>query len=306
MSARRRILTAALAAAALGVAAPVGAQAPAPAEDPAIAAARAAYLQGQDYGNAGLWVEAEERFRVSAQLRRSPTTLAMLARAQHELGFLVEARESYLAFMAEPASARSAKLEPAALAALAELDRKVAKVVIVLEPGPVVDPAVQLDGVPVAAEKLQQNLLVNPGTHEISARAAGRAPARARLVIPEGGSATVTLTLAAVAPPLASAAAPPRDGPRRALPIVLMGAGVAVLGAGIAVGLMGFAEARHAPDGLGPEASAARTKGVAGDVLGGLGIAAAGAGLVLLVVDRLHAAPPGVAGLGHDGPWLRF
>jgi len=308
VSARCR-LAAALAAIALLAPADLRAQGADPAPDPALEAARAAYREGQDYGNAGLWAEAEERFRTSLRLHRSPTTLCMLARAQHQLGYLVEARESYLAFTSEPPTATSAGLVPDALAALAEIDRKVAKVVVVLEPAPVADPEVRVDGVPVRPENLRRTLLFNPGTHEITARAPGRTDARARLEIPEGGSATVTLTLAAVsvAAPVAPVAPPPPHASRvHPLPLIVIGAGAATVVTGIAVGVAGWVQAVHAPTADGPEASSARVKGIAGDVLAGLGLAAAGVGVVLLFVDRGRAQPAPATGLALRADGLAF
>ena len=50
----------------------------------------------------------------------------------------------------------------------------------------------------------------------------------------------------------------------------------------------------------GPEASAAKTKALAGDVVTGVGIAAAAAGVVVLVVQRSGAHKPATAWIT---PW---
>jgi hypothetical protein len=76
-----------------------------------------------------------------------------------------------------------------------------------------------------------------------------------------------------------------------------------VLVAGVAVGLVGVKRASDAPTPNGPDASAARVMGIAGDVLAGVGIVGAGVGVVLLVMQarkpassmRLSPAPHGIA-----------
>jgi hypothetical protein len=68
-------------------------------------------------------------------------------------------------------------------------------------------------------------------------------------------------------------------------PVVLMVGGGVVFGVGLAVGLIGVAEAGDAPSPDGEEADAAKTKALAGDVVAGVGIATAAAGLIWLLVD---------------------
>jgi len=70
------------------------------------------------------------------------------------------------------------------------------------------------------------------------------------------------------------------------LPFVLLGTGAAAIGGGVALGLVGFADAKKAPSPKGPAADEARTKATAGDIMAGCGIAAAGVGLVLLLVQQ--------------------
>jgi hypothetical protein len=76
-----------------------------------------------------------------------------------------------------------------------------------------------------------------------------------------------------------------------------MGVGGGLFIGGISLGLVGVRQASQAPTQDGPDAHAARTKGIAGDVIAGAGVATAGVGLVLLLTSgrsRPATATPGV------------
>jgi hypothetical protein len=78
-----------------------------------------------------------------------------------------------------------------------------------------------------------------------------------------------------------------------------MGVGAALFAGGAVLGLAGLDQASRAASRDGAEATAARTKGIVGDVLGGLGVATAGAGLFLL----LKQPAPGPLRAGSVTPW---
>ena len=296
--------------------------------------ARAAFVEAMALAKQGRWPEATERYAASLRLHRSAGTLYSLGVAQKESGRLVEARESLAAFLAEPSGARTRDYELPARAALAEIDRRVAHVTLALEPGPIEHPSLSVDGeapreVPLEGG-LTRNLVVNPGPHEIVARAPGRTEARARLTLPEGGAGALTLTLVPLPasppdsaprplPPTTVPEAPgpaspppgqvePPGGPRRPVSFALMGTGVAVFVTGVAVGLAGLAQAHAATSPTGPAADAAKAKGLAGDTLAGCGIVAAGVGLVLLLTaprPNRSSARPWIEGHG-AGATLHF
>jgi hypothetical protein len=280
-------------------------------------AARAAFKEASSLAEQKRWSAACDRYAYSLKLHRAALTLYSLGVAQREAGRLVAARASFQAFLAEPATATTQSYVEPARSAIAELRTRIATLVIVLVPGPVPAATVTIDGVALPPGTLAQRQAVDPGAHDIVARAPGRAEARAHLTLPEGGWVTQTLTLTpqassagAGSPPLAD---PPADGkpetpdgpkPRgerwpRALPIGLLAGGGAAIAGGVTLGLVGLADAHSAPSATGPAASDARTKGIAGDVLAGTGIAAAGVGLVLLLVQKTHPTLAGTA------PWLR-
>jgi hypothetical protein len=64
------------------------------------------------------------------------------------------------------------------------------------------------------------------------------------------------------------------------------------------VGLVGVSQAEGAPTRDGPEADSARTKMLIGDILGGVGIAAAGIGVVVLVLQGGKEEPAKTGGAG--------
>ncbi len=183
-----------------------------------------------------------------------------------------------------------------------------------IEPPTIDGLTLTIDGQPVAPTgDLPRE--IDPGAHEAVAHAPGFLRATARFSVNAGAAAFVALTLTRVSPvagahPILGLAStgsdarapldPPVDAGSRGgpLPFVLMGVGGALFGAGLSVGIVGAVEASQAPTRDSADASAARVKGVAGDVMGSLGIATAGVGVVLLLVAG-HASPSrtGVGGI---------
>ena len=227
-------------------------------------------------------------------------------------GALVGALESFRAFVREPASQASAPYRQPATDAIGELEQRVGRVTILIEPVDIDGLEVALDGNAVPLAALGRPRLVDPGTHTLSAAAPGYRREESELSVAEGGSelVTITLTLAPSAPapaptpdgrePIAAAADEPADVP--VLPIVLMGGGAALLGIAIGVGVAGLRQANDAPSSEGDEADGARTKAIVADVLGGTGIVAAAVGLVLLLTgDDDPPSAPGAVGLWSAG-----
>jgi hypothetical protein len=136
--------------------------------------------------------------------------------------------------------------------------------------------------------------MVNPGAHVIAASARGMGEANAHCDVAEGKAGKVELVLSPVAAaPAALEPAPPAAAPRaveqpapqsRTLPVALLVGGSAVFAVGLGVGLAGVAQASSAPTRNGSVANAARTKTIAGDVLGSVGIAGAAVGAIVLIV----------------------
>ncbi len=296
---------------------------------PDVEAARAYFLEASKLGAEGRWKEARELYARSLQLKAAPITRYSLGVAQKETGRLADALASFRAFLAEPSTPATAPYMAPARAAIAALEAKVGRFVVVVEPQPVEGLALAIDGQPAppATERPRE---IEPGAHEVVGHAPGFLRASAWFNVAAGANASVTLTFArapaAVVPlaltgpaadthrrPDARAPLAPTDvahpSPDRTGPAVLMGVGGGVFLVGLTVGLLGVSQASHATTQDGDDASAARAKGIAGDVLGGVGIATAVVGLGWLLAQGRATAPrigAATLAIGARGPGLSF
>ncbi len=275
-------------------------------------AARELFREASRLVQEGRWTEAEERYGRSLALKRAALTLYSLGVVQKTNGHFVEALESFRAFLAEPSTGATLVYETPARDAIDELEKQVARLTIVVEPAALPGVSVTVDGVPVPTAALAIPRLVNPGRHVIVASATGYRPTRVEMSSAPASLREVKLSLAVADGTLE--ASPPRDPappplqappaeapPSVALPATLMGVGGAAIIAGITVGMLGVKDASNAPTKNGPAASSAKTKALAGDVVTGVGIAAAATGLIILLVQRSgSASPPVTAGVS---PW---
>lgn len=274
-----------------------------------VAAARELYIEGAALSKEGKWQQAEDRLSRSLQLKKAPITHYMLGVAQQNVGKLVDALENFRAFLAAPEEAATDPLREPAKQAVDALSNRVARVSIAILPADLRSAVVTLDGVEVPRAALDRERLVDPGEHELRARAEGWTEATETFAVEEGGETSVMLMLerlesgapavgpspvavgrgpTAPPPPAeeASGAAPGDDDSGvPAAPVVLLVGGAVVAGVGVAVGLVGVGEAEDAPTHDGAEADSARTKSLAGDVVAGVGIAAAAVGLIWLIAD---------------------
>jgi hypothetical protein len=269
-----------------------------------VEAARAFFLEGTKLGGEGRWKEARELYGRSLQLKAAPITRYSLGVAQRETGRLADALSSFRAFLAEPPGSATAPYTEPARAAVAALEASIGRVTIRVEPHLIDGLTLAIDGEPVPPA-LDRPREIDPGAHEVVAHAPGFLKHTARFTVAAGAGVSVALTLTRGTPiagaraPLAGAPGPldplPTPAPAspfRRLPVVLMGFGGALFGAGLTVGLVGVTQASHAPTRDGPDANAARAKAIAGDLVGTLGIATAGAGLVLLLAQGRSNPPP--------------
>jgi hypothetical protein len=276
-------------------------------------AARALFTAARELGEKGLWKEAARVYGDSLKLHRATITLYSLGLAQSKIGLLVEARDNLRAFFEAPPSPKSKELEPEAHRLLDELAPRIPTIAVVVEPGTAPAPTVTIDGKEAAAASLAR-VELDPGPHEIAARATGWEEKRTQVTLSEGESKPITLVLEAPPPPVITPPVPPTPpvpvapvaAPRRTAAFVLMGAGGAVFVAGLSVGLAGVMQAHGAPSSTGPDADAAKAKALAGDVLAPIGIAAAGVGLILLLTSPRPKAGARGASVSLDGAAFRF
>ncbi|WP_437783562.1 hypothetical protein [Sorangium sp. So ce1097] len=310
------------------------APAPAAAQSAAdVAVAREIFIEGSEHASQGRWEQARERYERSLAIKRAPITLYSLGVAQQQTGQLVEALESFRAFLLEPSAPATKEYERLARQAVQELEGQVAALELRLTPADVAGIEVKVDGGVVPTAALDRPRPLNPGPHTVTASAPGYREARRSVVAAPGSRVVVVLSLerepadlerkAAAAPagprvsrataPLGGAAASPAPdaGTSRVVPIVLLAGGLTTAAAGVAIGLLGVASASDAPTRDGDAADAARAQALAGDLVAGAGLAAAGAGVLVLLLDREPDGAPGKAAparaaLGPRGLTVRF
>jgi hypothetical protein len=257
--------------------------APAGAQDAAdVALARELFTEGSRLAEAGEWTAARERYARSLALKRAPITLYSLGIAQQNTGQLVEATENLRAFLAQPSEPATAPFEELARAAIADMHPRIGRLRIDVAPAGLAGTRVTLDGKPIAGAALAHDRPANPGEHELVGEAPGREPVRMRVRVPPGGTKRVVVSFSEAPRPGSSS---------QVIPIALLAGGGAVAAAGLVVGLVGVSEASDAAPGDDDAADAARAKAIAGDVVVGVGVAAAAVGVVLLLTGD-DGAPP--------------
>jgi hypothetical protein len=272
----------------------------------AVNEARAKFQRGLELEQAGDFGGAVTLFREVGQVRMTPQVRYHIATCEEGLGKLVAALGGY-----ELALAQSTDMPPDFVAevqkAVDDLRARIPKLVI--ERGDGADAAsVELDGVALGGKKIGQPVPLDPGPHTVTAKAPGRAEFSETVVVEEGNVARLLLELS----PLETASTGPgaettaTEEPKGfgIWPWVIGGVGVAAAGAGavllpVSQGKASDAEAlcggtdctalgdtdadawREAQSLV----SDAQTLEAVGWVSIGVGVAALGTGVVLLLVD---------------------
>ncbi len=273
---------------------------------------------------------ALERFEAADSLMHVPTTGLETARERVALGMLIEAREllsavaRYPTRAGEPAPFGEARMHAQRLDD--EIGARIPQLRIVLRgaEGPA---AVTVDGAEVPAATLITPRRVNPGTHTVVARAAGR-ERREQITMRERETKEILLDLTlgtspalATPPPLAPASSPssspPADkgdaaaGAPAGTPHILFWAGIATAGAGVLVGTVtgvmslsavssaksGCIDAKQCPPATYDDIDRARTLGnvsTVSFVLAGGGVALAVVGYFLGKSDEPSASASGL------------
>ncbi|WP_437956116.1 hypothetical protein WME76_32290 [Sorangium sp. So ce119] len=274
-----------------------------------VESARVLFVQGAKLARQGRWEEARALYSRSLEIKPAPLTHYSLGVAQKELGRFADALASFRAFLAEPSTPATAPYVGPARDAVAALEGRVGRATIAVRPGKVDGLTLVVDGKPRRGGP-GRVVEVDPGDHEVVASAPGYRAAAARFTVGAGGSVEVPIALtprtaAAVQASAAGGGLPPvadpsDASPSRTLPIVVMGVGGAFIAGGAVLGISGLNQASAARTSADADASAARAKGIVGDVLGGVGLATVGVGLYLLLNQPAPSAPR----TGSVRPWL--
>jgi len=247
--------------------------------------AREVFLAAVDAVHRGDWLEARELYARSYSLRPASTTLYSLAVAQRETGDLVKAIENFRAFLALEPNAQSLRFREPAERALDDLERRIARVTIVLQPKKVSGVAIQLDGSPIKAETERY---ANPGLHTVEASAPGYHARVLSVRVAPGDQERLVITLNPIARPDRVVESPPPPNGPPVVPLVALGLGSFVLSAGVTTGVVGVVMASNADTQA--EATESRRIAIAGDVIAATGALAAGLGLALLIGELVADA----------------
>jgi hypothetical protein len=283
----RRFFTPLLLMAALLASADARAQSPAD-----VALARELFREGAKFTEEKRWNDARLRFERALALKRSPLILYNLGVTYQNLGRLVDALEFFRAFLAEmqPNKAEQKAQEQPARDAVATLEKRVAKLDITIQQTDIEKMLLTVDGIIVPEAAWGYPRLVDPGEHKVVVQADGYREATQMARVTEGQQLVVTLELELLAQPKKVPDKPGMIGPDKhavpVVPTVLVASGSVAFAVGLTVGLVGVQKASDSPTRDGEDATSARRFALAGDIVGGIGIAAAGAGLTLLLIDK--------------------
>ncbi|MEP7049325.1 MAG: hypothetical protein ABJB12_03190 [Pseudomonadota bacterium] len=276
-------------------------------------AARDLANQGAQAFDAGKYAEASDFFGRAHELVPAPSIALMQARSLAKLGQLLEAVDTYeqTIRLKLPADAPEAYLV-AVQTARAEVDGVRARLprlkltVSGATRAPL--PEVSSDGKPTPPALLGVERPVNPGVHHFVVQVAGVVRARRDLTVVEGQSYQVELDaspVAAAPPPPASEAREDRQSfgssARGSLAYVALGVGALGLGVGTYTGLVALHHKSNldsvcnpdCPRSAASEMSSWRSNRTVSWISYGVGVAAAGAGVLLLTLgkpDKEHIA----------------
>lgn len=225
---------------------------PAPAATAAISAedkgaARLAATQGIELYRAKNYTEALERLKKAQELFDAPVHLLYIARCQRELGQWVEAADTYrrLGRSTLPPNASEAFTNAVNDGAkeLAELEPRIPRVLISVNPENAADVQLWLNDQPVPSAAIGVERPQNPGALKIKATATGFADYTADLNVAEGQVTPVDVQLATAAPePAPVAVAEPEAPPPAPAKPASGGVGFLLglrLGAAIPAGALG-------------------------------------------------------------------
>lgn len=179
--------------------------------------ARAAASEGLKAFDAKKWADALDLFRRAESLVHAPPHLLYMARANVQLGHLVEAHELYERIRNEnitpdkPHAFQQAHAD--AETELAALEPSIPYVKVVVAGGGSKAVALTVDGAPVNAALIGVARPIDPGEHKLQATAEGLKSDVASVVLKKGETQTVTLELRPSPSTPAPAVVPPTPAP---------------------------------------------------------------------------------------------
>ncbi len=250
--------------------------------------ARQLFSEGLRASRQERWDDAYAAFSRAAELHTGSLVIYSLAVSEMKTGRLVVAIEHFRRFLVMPTEPETARFVPAARQAIGELERRVARLKVEVDPGAPPDLRVELDGILVSPASVGAYRLIDPGPHVLRGTADDHTAVERTFVAAEGS--TTELTLRPAPAPIRSIG----EADPEVVPFALMGTGGGVFLVGAGVGIAGIAESSKVASMDSPEGESARAKTIAGEALGAAGVITAGVGVVLYVL-RGEREPSGVA-----------
>jgi hypothetical protein len=298
------------------------------------AAARALFEQGRALVARKDFDQACPKFEESQKLDPGAGTLFHLADCYERVGKTASAWAMFLDVASQSAASKRTERETAARERAATLRVNLSQVTIVVESSSAIDGLViRRDDTEVGKNVWGTPVPVDPGTHRIEASAPGRKPWSTSTDVPRGPNnievripalpSTETAPAASTSAPIQPVAAPPKSSGRKTAGLVVGGAGVVAFGVSVALAMHARSKYNDASsdctgsfcnqDGVDQRHSAVREGNIA-TVVGGVGLAAAAAGVVLYLTapsgaskapggERAVAVEMGPTGLLLRGVW---
>jgi hypothetical protein len=185
------------------------------------AAARELFKQGDELQRDGRFAEALDKFERAQQVFSAPTNLLRIAECQAALGKLVESAESYRTVVRTPLPSGSPPAFQSAVAQakaeLSQVEPRVPRLVVRVEPSSVTSPHMQIDGQSVPSALIGEPIPLDPGSHRVMVFAPGYVSSEQVVLLKDGDSKTVPVGLTPVATvaygPGAPGANPSPSGP---------------------------------------------------------------------------------------------
>ncbi len=294
-------------------------------------AARDAARAGVVEFRKGNFEDALRLLETAERVVHAPTHLLYIARSQAKSGLLVEARETYQKLINEKLPDGAAQpfvdAQEVGQTELAELSGRIPqlKVTLVAADGRSLDdPVLAIDEQIISSVLVGLNVPANPGRHVVTARAPGMREARAEVNLVEGAKEELQLTLVVddTAPaPTSTPQEPPETSDstgmtgRRKAGWILAGSGAAVLAGGAVLGILSHQQVKSArgddalcsddtctDDGW-TEVNQAKTKALIADIGMGVGLAAVGVGMYLIITGK-RSTPTETGALRHVIPYI--
>ncbi len=296
------------------------------------AAARSLAEQGASAYGDKRFQDAVDLFSRAERVIHSPVHLLFIARANAELGALVKAQEAYVKITREelgpdaPDAFQSAATEAAA--ELEVLRPRIPKLTVHIQGAEASEPQLLIDGEAVPAALIGVPIPVDPGRRKLEARADGMQPASQEVAVGEGQTAELELVLTPVPVVESDALETPApadavqdDGGGQTMRYLAYGAfGVGAVGLGVGTVFLLSAssadeDANDLFDGCDPgcseaeqikiselddDAASDRTLSLTGFIVGGVGVGAGVALLLLSSGDESASNEPRVT------PWIGY